>query len=131
MISKLLSKKISTKQASDTGMAAVLVLLLLGFFLKNTNYYNIAIPVLLINMIYPRIFIPLAKIWLSISEILGDIMSKVILSVIYVILVVPVGLFRRLIGLDNLQLRKFKSEKKSVMKDRDYKFSSKDVENPY
>lgn len=126
-----MSKKISTKQASDTGMAAVLVLLLLGFFLKNTNCYNIAIPVLLINMIYPRIFIPLAKIWLSISEILGWVMSRIILSVIYVILVVPVGLFRRLMGLDNLQLKKFKRGKGSVMKDRDYKFSSKDVENPY
>lgn len=112
-------------------MAAVLVLLLLGFFLKNTNCYNIAIPVLLINMIYPRIFIPLAKIWLSISEILGWVMSRIILSVIYVILVVPVGLFRRLMGLDNLQLKKFKRGKGSVMKDRDYKFSSKDVENPY
>ncbi len=95
-------ENISNKQASDTGMAVVLILLLIAFFTKTTLYYKIAIPVLIVNMTYPKFFYPLAIVWLGFSELLGTIMSKIILTIVYVVLVVPVGLVRRLLGKDAL-----------------------------
>lgn len=124
-------RTISNKQASDTGMAVVLILLLVAFFTKTTLCYKIAIPVLIVTMTYPMLFYPLAIIWLGFSELLGTVMSKIILTIVYVVLVVPVGLVRKLMGKDSLQLYQFKKGKNSVMKVRNYEFTSKDIEKPY
>lgn len=122
---------ISRKQASDSGMAAVLILLLLGFFTHDTLYYKLAIPALVINMIFPMFYYPFAIIWLGFSQLLGTVMSKIILTIVYIFMVVPVGIIRRLLGKDSLLLSKFKKGNNSVMKSRNYIFTSKDIEYPY
>ncbi len=124
-------RTISKKQASDTGMAAVLILLLIGLFTHNNLYYKIAIPVLVINMTFPMFYYLFAIIWLGFSQLLGTIVSKIILTIIYFIMVIPVGVFRRLLGKDSLQLSEFKKGTKSVMHTRDYTFLSEDIEKPY
>jgi len=125
------SRTISKKQASDTGMAAVLILLLIGLITNNNLYYKIAIPVLIINMTFPMFYYLFAIIWLGFSQLLGTIVSKIILTIIYIILVIPVGVFRRLLGKDSLQLSEFKKGEKTVMQTRNYTFVSEDIENPY
>ena len=122
---------ISKKQATDTGMAFVLILLLIGFFTQNDLYYKLSIPVLIIAMTFPMIYYPLAVIWLGFSQLLGAIVSKIVLTIIYIVVVLPMGLFRRLLGKDSLQLSNFKKDKSSVMKSRNHDFLSKDIENPY
>jgi len=128
---KYFPKTISKKQASDTGMAIVLIFLLVGLFTQNDLYYKIAIPVLIINMTFPMFYYPFAIVWLGFSHILGTVMSKIILTIVYFIIVLPVGIFRRIIGKDSLQLSNFKKGNDSVMKERNYTFSSIDIENPY
>lgn len=122
---------LSKKQVSDSGMAAVLILLLIGFFTQNNIYYKIAIPALVINMAFPMFFYPFAVIWLGLTALLGEVVSKILLSVIYFIILLPVGMFRKLMGKDSLQLNTFKKAKGSVMITRDYSFSAKDIEHPY
>ncbi len=124
-------RTISKKQASDTGMAIVLILLLVGLFSEDNFYYKIAIPVLVINMIFPMLYYPFAIFWLGFSHLLGTVMSKIILTIVYILLVIPVGIIRRIFGKDSLQLNEFKRGAHSVMKVRNYNFSSKDIENPY
>ena len=128
---KYFPKKISKKQSSDTGMAVILILLLIGFFTKSDIYFIIAIPFLIINMIFPLFYYYFAFIWLGFSTILGTIVSKIILSIVYIILVFPLGFFRRLFGKDLLHLKEFKKSKDSVMKIRNYTFTSKDIEKPF
>ena len=101
-------KTISKKQASDTGMAIVLILLLIGLFTGNNLNYKIAIAVLVVNMVFPMIYYPFAVFWLGFSTLLGTIVSKIILSIVYIVLVVPIGLLRRILGKDTLYLKEFK-----------------------
>lgn len=127
----IIQKNISNKQASDSGMALVLILLIIGYFSDNLLFYYIAIPALVVNMIYPRFYHYFAILWFTFSNILGQIMSKIILTIIYILLVIPIGLIRQLAGIDNLKLSKFKKRKDSVFTNRDHSFTSKDIENPY
>ena len=120
--------KITKEQSKDTGMALLLILLLLGLFLENGIYFKIAIPVLIINMIFPTFFYPIAIVWLGFSRFLGTIMSRVILTLVFIILVIPVGLIRRLIGKDTLKLKQFKNGDESVMEVRNHLFSPDDLE---
>ncbi len=122
---------ISKKQASDTGQAAVLILMLIGFFTKNVLFYKIAIPVLIMNMTWPMFFYPLAVIWLGVTQLIGTVISKILLSIVYIVMVIPVGVIRRILGKDSLQLYQFKKGRESVMKTRNYSFTSEDIEKPY
>lgn len=124
-------KVVTKKQASDTGMAIVLILLLLGYFTKNILFYKIAIPVLIVNMSVPIFFYFFAIIWLGFSKLLGIITSNLVLSAIYFIVVLPMSLIRKLMGKDTLRLKEFKRNTKSVMLVRNYLFGPKDIERPF
>jgi polyferredoxin len=128
---KYFPKTISKKQATDTGMAFVLILLLIGLFSGDALYYKIAIPVLIINMIFPSVYNPMAVLWLGFSMLLGTVVSKFLLGAVYIVLVLPIGLIRRFAGKDSLQLKKFKKGNESVMTDRNYTFKAADIEQPY
>ena len=127
----LIPKTITTDQSKDTGMAMVLICLLIAFFAGKQFFYGLAILLILINMIWPNLFKPVAKIWLGFSHILGSVMSRIILGIIFLVLVLPVGIVRRAMGKDTLQLKKWKKGRASVFKTRDHEFTSEDIKHPY
>ncbi|MBL0181156.1 MAG: hypothetical protein IPP96_02245 [Chitinophagaceae bacterium] len=131
LLGKYFPTDISKKQASDTGMAMVLILLLLGFYTKRVLYYEIAILALVINMAIPMFYYPFAVVWLGLTTLLGEVVSKVLLSVIYFVILFPVSIFRRMAGKDTLDLKTFKKSSKSVMVTRDHVFTATDIEHPY
>jgi len=125
------SKSITREQSKDTGLAMMLILLLVGLFSGNILFYKLVIPVLLVVMIVPGWFYPLAILWFGFSHLLGSFMSQVILSVIFFIIVMPVALFRKLIGVDTLRLKQFKKGSGTVMHIRNHVFVPSDIEKPY
>jgi hypothetical protein len=82
-------------------------------------------------MTIPRIFKPFAAFWFWLSETLGNIASKIVLSLLFFGLVLPMGLFRRILQKDSLQLGCWRNGDQSVFRPRNQKFSAKDLENPY
>ncbi len=128
---KYFSTDISRKKCSDSGMAAVLIMLLIGLFTKKVIFYQVGIPLLVINMIIPVVFYPFAFLWFGISGLMGDILSRIILSIVYIFVVMPVGLIRKLAGKDPLKLREFKKSDQSVMISRDHLYVPSDLEKPF
>jgi polyferredoxin len=125
------SNSVSKKQASDSGMAVVLILLLVSLFTGHEIYLKIAVLALIINMAYPMFYYYFAIFWFGFSKLLGTFVSKIILSIIFLFVVLPVGLIRRMMGKDSLQLYQFKKTKLSVMKIRNHLFTTSEIENPY
>ena len=128
---KIFTTDISKEQAKDTGMAMTLLLLLVGTFTGNIALYKLAIPVIVLAMIVPKIYFPIAVLWLGLSHLLGTIVSKIILSIVFLVIVTPIGLFRRLIGKDTLKLKGYKKDKTSVFKQRNHTFAAEDLEKPF
>jgi hypothetical protein len=52
--------------------------------------------------------------------------STIMMSIVFFVIVTPVGLVRRMLGRDPLKLRQFKKGKQSVMKDRDHQYTAED-----
>lgn len=123
--------KLTKEQCKDTGMAMVLVFLLVTLVSKRGLFIFCAIGVHVLNMIAPEVYRPVAIIWFGISRLLGTIASKVMLSVVFFSLVVPVGILRRILGKDSLRLRAFKAGTESVMQERDHTFTGEDIKKPY
>jgi hypothetical protein len=65
------------------------------------------------------------------STALGTVVSKIILSVLFYGLVLPVGLVRRTLGKDAMQIKSWKKGKESVFRVRDHRFVANDFEHPY
>jgi heme A synthase len=118
-------------QSRDTGMAMVLLLLLIYLKTRREGWLYSAMVLHVVNMILPRIFAPVAVLWLGLSHILGTVMSKVLLSILFFAVVTPIGLLRRLFGKDSLRLREFKAGTESVMLVRNHLFVAQDIEKPY
>ncbi|HPG33989.1 MAG: hypothetical protein H6541_01445 [Lentimicrobiaceae bacterium] len=128
---KAFAANITKEQSKDTGLAMMLILLLAGFLTGNILFYKLSLPVLLVVMIFPGWFYPLAIVWFGFSHLLGTFMSQLILSVVFTFIVVPVALVRRAFGYDSLKLRQFKKGTGTVMKIRNHLFAASDIEKPY
>jgi hypothetical protein len=123
--------KSTPEQAKDTGMAMVLICLLLGYWGKFPKFLPVSLGLLILTMAWPNAFRPLAVLWFGLSHLLGRVMSRVILTVVFFVVVTPIALIRRLMGADALQLKKWKQGRGSVFVVREGVIQGKDMENPY
>ena len=130
-IKKIIPNKITENQKKDTGLALILLFLIIGLLTNNLLFFKMTIPIILITMLIPSVLYPLAIVWFTLSNFLGFFISKIILSVIFIILIIPFGLIRRLFGKDNLRLGQFKVSKKSVLINRNHTFTRKDIIKPF
>jgi len=122
--------------------------------IANKNLYETALILLLANMIWmyydfypfqifagvglvvasllvPKVFYPLAWLLIFVGKILSKFVPLVFLSVVFYLIVTPVGMFRRLIGRDSLKLKEFKKGTCSVLIDRNNTFDADDILYPY
>jgi len=124
-------QKMTKDQSRDTGMAMVLLLLLVFLKTRRNGWLYAAMVAHVVNMIVPRIYAPVAVVWLGFSHVLGTVVSKILLSILFFGLVTPIGVLRRLFGKDSLKLRAFRASQDSAMTPRNHLFVSRDLEKPY
>jgi hypothetical protein len=122
----------TVEQAKDSGMALVLILLVVWLLGARHNAYIVAaFGAHVVNMIAPQMFRQIAVIWFGVSFLLGATASRVILTAVFFAVVTPVGLTRRILGADPMRMRAFKASRKSVMIQREHTYVGKDLEQPY
>ena len=125
------NEKLSIEQTKDSGMVITLILLLIGFITSDQSYIIYSLVVIIINMVFPKLFYPFALFWFGFSERLGNVMSKLILTLIFFIILLPVGIIKRLFSKDTLQLKIWKEGHGSVLEHRNHLFKAKDLEHTY
>ncbi len=119
------------KKEKDTGMAICLILLIAYFFSPYRYFLYGTVATLILVMTVPRVFYYPARFWFGFSELLGSVVSKILLSVIFFLIVVPVALTRKLAGKDSLGLRFVDRKEESFFHDREKTFQADDFEKPY
>lgn len=128
---KIIATNITEQQKKDTGLALTLVFLIIGLVTKDVLFFKLTIPIILITMLIPALLHPAAILWFTLSNFLGFFVSKIVLTIIFIILIVPFGLFRRLLRKDSLKLKQFKASKSSVLIDRNQTYTRKDLLKPF
>lgn len=86
----------------------------------------LAFVFILIGIFSPYLASKISWLWLKFAELLGGVMSKIILSIVYFVFLVPIALFYRLIKKNPLILKR---QKDSYYMERNKEYSSKDIEN--
>ena len=128
---KLEHKNISKEMCKDSGLALVLICMICFQVWKHQFLILLAIAFLLVAMTYPPIFKPFARLWFGLSTALGTVVSKIILTIVFFAVVLPVGMVRRALGKDAMSIKIWKKDHQSVFRRREHRFSAKDLEHPY
>lgn len=110
---------------------AMVLLLLLASGAFGRQFVIAAVVALVIDMTAPQLYRPVAVVWLGLSHLIGTLVSKILLTLVFFGVVTPVGLVRKLVGIDSLKLTQFKSGEGSVMIVRNHTFNAQDIEKPY
>lgn len=121
----------SKKEHTDSGLALILLSLILGLWFNQHVAFQMAIAEVLALLIAPVLIYPFTFLWLNISDLLGKIISKIILTAIFFVFVLPVALIRKAMGKDTLRLKEFKKDTNSVFTERDHTFTESDLTVPY
>jgi len=124
-------EKNSIERARDTGLVFVILLLLAIRAGKYFDLLPLAIGLLLLVMVWPAAFKVPARLWFGLSEIMGAVTSKLVLSLIFLLLLTPLAAARKLTGADLMKSKLWKKGEESVLVARDHTFSAADLEKPY
>jgi hypothetical protein len=121
------------EKIKDAALALVLILLWAAWVPAGLHHPLIAAAaaVILLCMLRPRIFTPFAVFWYGLGHVLGAVVSRIVLTAVYILVVVPVGLVRRLTGTDTMQLKRWKKADGSVFVARNHLYTREDVTHPY
>ncbi len=108
IIEEIKNIKSGKRELRKFGIVVGIVLGLLGvLFLwrgKDTYSYFLILSAafLILGLAVPILLKPIHKVWMTLAELLGWLMTRVILSVLFYLVVTPIGLLARLSGKDFL-----------------------------
>ena len=89
----------------------IILLLIAGFlFFKEKEsfqiFFYLAWPFIGIGLIIPIILKPIYIVWMVFAVILGWFMTRVILSLLFYVIITPIGVVLRIFGKDFLEIKK-------------------------
>jgi hypothetical protein len=83
-----------------------------------------------VAQIFPQLFLPLQKIWMAFAVVMGFVMTRVILSILFYIVIAPINFLSKLFGKDFLDL-KIEKERDSYWNLRDEEYSKSSTEKQF
>lgn len=110
MIEEIKNINTGKKEIRNFGFLVGGVLIAISIFLlwKELSYYQlifaIGISLVLLGFFIPKILKPIYIIWMTFATILGWIMTRVILTILFYFIVTPIGLIARIFGTKFLDL---------------------------
>jgi predicted membrane protein len=108
----------------------VLVIALIVVFIFNGHKYWLwgALALAAIGVFIPYLAGKIHWAWMKLAHAMGYVMSKVMLTLVYVLVVVPMGIFSR--KKITMQLKQLKqSNNASYFRERNYTYKKEDLEN--
>ncbi len=131
-------KNIKTDKKDLRGFAytigIILIIISVILFYYNNPIFKIFIKIsasfILVGFVTPIILKPIYLVWMVFAVILGWIMTRVILSLVFYLIMTPIGLFTRLIGEDFLGLKKTDSGSYWNLRDSNYE-TNQDYEKQF
>ena len=97
------------------GLTVGIVLLLIASYLiwkdRSSQFYFLSVGAFLVlsGLLFPTILRPLNKAWMTLAILLGWVMTRVILSLLFYLVITPISLIARIFGKHFLDLKIDKS----------------------
>jgi len=114
MIEEIKNIKTGNKDLRNFGITIGIILFIISsllFYYNKPSYQIVAYAgavIIFLGMIVPIILKPIYIIWMTFAVMLGWVMTRVILSLLFYFIITPIALVTRLIGEDFLALKRKK-----------------------
>ncbi len=128
---KHLKRQLNTNQIYGSGLALILIMLGLNLYYKEQVFAEIALGLVILLMVWPLPFKYFGYLWFALGEGMGYVVSRIIMSVVFVFLVIPVGLIKRKHIRSSMQINAFKTGNSSLFKTRNHQYTKADFEKPF
>lgn len=121
------------KENNSDGKGTILVivtgLVLLGLVFKNNALIWAGIVISIVSMLSVKIESLIIHAWMKLAFVLGWINSRILLTIIFYLFLVPLSLLKRLFSSqDPLKLKK---PENSLWIIRDHEYTKEDMEEPF
>lgn len=122
-------KQPEKKDVYLTIIVLVLACFAISYIFHLPKMQNAGIGLLLLSLVFYKGAEWITVGWLKFAEIVGGVNSKILLSIVFFIFLVPISFVFRLFNKDILHLKKTNSKADSNYITRNHKFVKKDLEN--
>ena len=105
-------KKELKKFALTIGIVLLIISAAMFYYSSELRFYfGIAgIIVIVSGYLFPKILLPFQKLWMGLALVLGFVMSRLILTLLFYLVITPIGIIARLAKKDFLDLSLKKSK---------------------
>lgn len=127
----------SEKECRNFGLTVGIVLVVLSlllFYFEYNSYMYFSTPgglLIILGIVFPSALRPVQKIWMTFAVVMGFVMSRVILTIIFYLVVTPIGLLAKLFRKDFLDLSIDKNRKSYWNIRESKKYSKIDTERQF
>lgn len=117
--------KIDRNKSLEAQLAIVVGFGLIAYFSKNQYFSLSVLCVGLVFLLFPSIGNKVSLLWLKIAELIGGVMSKILLSIVFFAFLLPIATISKIFKKDVLGLKK---PEKSNYVERNHLYTGKDLE---
>ena len=109
------NSKIKISSNRNFGLVFFLVFLIVALwplkYEEDIRFWSLSLSIIffILGILNSKLLAPLNKLWFKFGIFLGSIVSPVVMGLVYFLVVVPVGMFMRLLGKDLLKKNKIKN----------------------
>jgi len=115
------------KQIESLG-AVLLLFLLIGRWQRSWYYVYAGVALFLLGLIWRQAGALISAGWMGLGKAIGFVTGKVLLTVVFILIVIPISVFAR--RRDRLDIR-LKPGQRTNFKERGHTFGKADLENPW
>ena len=122
-------KHMNERWMRDTGLVLGLLCLVLGYS-GNKAFLIVSGVLVALALLAPKVLYPVAWVWLKLVFVLSLIVPKIFFGLVFFVVIVPVGLIRKMIKGDTLLITGWKYADTSFH-ERGVRFTREHLETPY
>lgn len=121
-------QKLNREKQLEVVLVICLGLTVLFFITKNKYLLMASLALGIAGVTFPKAVYWTAFLWLKLGEVLGSVSSKIILSLIYFLVLVPIAFVAKLTKRDTSFTA---AKKETYYHNRTHRFSPRDLENTW
>ncbi|MEO6314792.1 MAG: hypothetical protein ABIO53_07570 [Chitinophagaceae bacterium] len=121
-------KKTQAVKELETILVLVLAAVVLYWQTKKPFFLLFALILGLAGLLIPIAAKSINWVWMKIAELVGFVMNRIILAIIFIFIVMPLGWLSRKLGKSSVKL---KPGGKSYFIERNHQWLKEDMENPW
>ena len=129
MIEEIKSIQSTSKILKSFGFTiGFLLLIICAVLFYNSNelfvyFFSIGLIFICLSLIAPTVLKPGHKIWMTFAIIIGWVMTRIILSVLFYLIISTIGIFARIVGKDFLNLKSKSNESYWNIRNKEYELN--------